>query len=96
MQLLWPLVGAVVGYVLCRVPAIKRKLIPKARAAQAVDSRAFAAFTPTACTTRRRIQAFSFSRRFSNIAWRCWLITASTRRSSPELGTTLFGFSLVG
>ena len=45
MQLLCPLVGAAVGYILCRVPAIKRKLIPKTRVAQAVDARAFAAFT---------------------------------------------------
>ncbi|MGH7845111.1 MAG: TPM domain-containing protein [Candidatus Binatia bacterium] len=45
LQLLWPLVGAVVGYLLCRIPAIKRRLIPRTRVDEAVDARALAAFT---------------------------------------------------
>ena len=45
IQLLLPLVGAALGFILCRIPAIKRRLIPKARADEAVDARALAAFT---------------------------------------------------
>jgi putative membrane protein len=45
IQLLLPLVGAALGFILCRIPAIKRRLIPKARADEAVDAHALAAFT---------------------------------------------------
>jgi putative membrane protein len=44
-QLLWPLVGAVLGFVTCRVPPIKRRLISKDRIAEAVHLRSLAAFT---------------------------------------------------
>jgi putative membrane protein len=44
-QLLWPLAGAVVGYLICIIPAVKRRLIPRDRAESAVDLRSFAAFT---------------------------------------------------
>jgi putative membrane protein len=44
-QVLWPLAGAVVGFLLCTVPAIKRRLIPKDRMETAVDLRSLAAFT---------------------------------------------------
>jgi putative membrane protein len=45
IQLLLPLIGAALGFILCRIPAIKRKLIPKPRAEEAVDARALAEFT---------------------------------------------------
>ncbi|MGH7774118.1 MAG: TPM domain-containing protein [Candidatus Binatia bacterium] len=45
MQLAWPLLGAGFGFILCRIPAIKRRLIPKSRIAEAVHSRSLAAFT---------------------------------------------------
>ncbi len=44
-QLLWPLVGAVLGFVLCRTPTVKRRLIPKGRVAEAVHARCLAEFT---------------------------------------------------
>ncbi|HWO42040.1 MAG TPA: TPM domain-containing protein [Candidatus Eisenbacteria bacterium] len=44
-QLLWPLAGAVTGFLLCSMPQVKRRLIPKARAEKALDLRSLAAFT---------------------------------------------------
>ena len=45
VQLLWPLAGAALGFVLCRVPTIKRRLTSKARVAEAVHLRCLAEFT---------------------------------------------------
>ena len=45
MQLAWPLVGAGLGFILSRIPGIKRCLIPKRRIAEAVHGRSLAAFT---------------------------------------------------
>jgi putative membrane protein len=44
-QLLWPLGGAALGYLVCTIPAVKRRLIPRDRIENAVDLRSFAAFT---------------------------------------------------
>jgi putative membrane protein len=44
-QLLWPLGGAVIGFLLTRIPGIKRRLIARRRIADAVQSRSLAAFT---------------------------------------------------
>src|SRR5919106_81879 len=44
-QLLWPLAGAVVGFLVCIIPAVKRSLIPQDRIETAVDLRSLAAFT---------------------------------------------------
>lgn len=44
-QLLWPLAGAVAGYLICIIPPVKRRLIPRDRMESAVDLRSFAAFT---------------------------------------------------
>ena len=44
-ELAWPLVGAGIGFVLCRIPAVKRRLIPEDRIAEAVHIRGLAAFT---------------------------------------------------
>jgi putative membrane protein len=44
-QLLWPLAGAVVGFLVCIIPAVKRRLIPQDRIETAVDLRSLAAFT---------------------------------------------------
>ena len=44
-QLSLPLSGGILGYILCRIPAIKRRLIPKASIADAVQMRSLAAFT---------------------------------------------------
>jgi putative membrane protein len=43
--LLWPVVGAVLGLVICSIPTIKGRLIPKHRSADAVHGRCLAAFT---------------------------------------------------
>ncbi len=45
MQLAWPPLGAGLGFILCRIPAIKRRLIPKRRIDEAVHVRSLAAFT---------------------------------------------------
>ena len=42
---LWPVVGALLGFLLCRVPAAKRWLTPKNRVAHAVHATCLAAFT---------------------------------------------------
>jgi putative membrane protein len=44
-QLLWPLAGAVLGSILCAIPAVKRNLTPKDRVTEAVHLRSLAAFT---------------------------------------------------
>jgi putative membrane protein len=44
-QLLWPLAGAIIGYLISIIPPIKRRLIPRDRIDSAVDLRSFAAFT---------------------------------------------------
>jgi len=43
-QLLWSLAGAALGFAVCSVPAVKRRLIPKDRIESAVDLRSLAAF----------------------------------------------------
>lgn len=42
---LWPAFGALLGFVLCRFPAVKRRLASKRRIAEAVDCFALASFT---------------------------------------------------
>ncbi|MBI4487897.1 MAG: hypothetical protein HY694_02320 [Deltaproteobacteria bacterium] len=44
-QLSLPLTGGILGYILCRIPAIKRWLIPNTRITEAVHMRSLAAFT---------------------------------------------------
>jgi putative membrane protein len=44
-QLLWPLGGAALGYLVCTIPPVKRRLIPRDRVENAVDLRSLAAFT---------------------------------------------------
>lgn len=44
-ELAWPLMGAAAGFLLCLIPAVKRRLIPQRRIAEAVHSRSLAAFT---------------------------------------------------
>jgi putative membrane protein len=44
-QLLWPLGGAVLGFLLTRIPVIRRRLIATQRITDAVNSRSLAAFT---------------------------------------------------
>lgn len=43
--LAWPLLGSGLGFILCRITALKRRLIPKKRIAEAVAQRSLAAFT---------------------------------------------------
>ena len=45
VYLLWPVIGAIVGLVICSIPAFKRRLIPQSRSAEAVHLRSLAAFT---------------------------------------------------
>jgi len=44
-QISWPLTGGILGFLLCRIPAIKRRLISKKRIDEAVHLRSLAAFT---------------------------------------------------
>lgn len=44
-ELAWPLFGAGLGFIFCRISSIKRRLIPQNRIAEAVHIRALAAFT---------------------------------------------------
>ena len=44
-QLLWPLGGAALGFLLCTIPAVKGRFIARHRIAEAVQSRSLAAFT---------------------------------------------------
>ncbi len=41
---LWPMIGAAAGYLLCRIPQVKRRLLPRRRADDAVRERSLAAF----------------------------------------------------
>jgi putative membrane protein len=45
LQLLWPGAGAALGYMVCSIPAVKRRLLPKEWVDSAVDLRSLAAFT---------------------------------------------------
>jgi putative membrane protein len=45
LQLLWPGAGAALGYIVCSIAAVKRRLIPKDRVDDAIDLRSLAAFT---------------------------------------------------
>ena len=42
---LWPVVGALLGFLVCRFPAVKRVLVAKSRVAQAMHATCLAAFT---------------------------------------------------
>jgi putative membrane protein len=42
---LWPLIGATLGFLIARIPAVKRRLASKSRIAEAVNDRCMAAFT---------------------------------------------------
>lgn len=44
-ELAWPLISAALGLILCHIPVIKSRLIPKRNVAQAVHFRGLAAFT---------------------------------------------------
>ncbi|HEY7217454.1 MAG TPA: hypothetical protein VH985_03605 [Candidatus Binatia bacterium] len=43
--ILWPIVGAISGYVASRIPPVKRRIVPRHRVAEAVHLRSLAAFT---------------------------------------------------
>jgi putative membrane protein len=45
VYLLWPVLGAIVGFIICSVPAVKRRLISESRIAEAIHLRSLAAFT---------------------------------------------------
>ena len=45
LHLLWPLAGAVFGYLVCTIPTVKRRLLPQDRIESAVNLRALAAFS---------------------------------------------------
>ena len=42
---LWPVIGALIGFLLSRIPAVKRILAPKARMGEAIHAMALASFT---------------------------------------------------
>jgi len=42
---LWPVAGALLGFLLCRIPAIKRLLVSKSRVTEAMHATCLAAFT---------------------------------------------------
>ena len=42
---LWPVIGATVGFLVARIPGVKRRLASKTRIAEAVNDRCLAAFT---------------------------------------------------
>ena len=42
---LWPVIGATLGFLSARIPAVKRRLVSKSRIAEAVNDRCMAAFT---------------------------------------------------
>jgi putative membrane protein len=44
-QLSWPIAGGTLGFILCRIPAIKRRVISQTHVAEAVYLRSLAAFT---------------------------------------------------
>ncbi len=43
--LFWPVVGAILGFAICSIPILKRRMISKDRIADAVQARGLAAFT---------------------------------------------------
>jgi putative membrane protein len=45
LYLLFPVVGAILGFIITSIPAVKRRLIPKPRISEAVHLRSLAAFT---------------------------------------------------
>jgi len=45
IYLFWPVVGAIIGFVTCGIPSLKRRMISKGRIADAVHTRSLAAFT---------------------------------------------------
>ena len=45
IYLFWPVVGALLGFVICSIPSLKRRMISKDRIADAVHTRSLAAFT---------------------------------------------------
>lgn len=45
LYLFWPILGALVGFLLCRIPGVKRRLLSEPRIAEAVHLRSLAAFT---------------------------------------------------
>jgi putative membrane protein len=45
IYLFWPVVGAILGFVICSIPSLKRRMISKDRIADAVHTRSLAAFT---------------------------------------------------
>src|SRR5919109_3277937 len=45
VYLLWPVLGAIVGFIICSVPAVKGRLISESRITEAVHLRSLAAFT---------------------------------------------------
>ena len=42
---LWPVIGATAGFLICRIPQVKRLLVPKSRITDAVHTLALASFT---------------------------------------------------
>jgi putative membrane protein len=42
---IWPAIGATVGFLIARIPAVKRRLISRSRVEEAVNNRCMAAFT---------------------------------------------------
>ncbi|HEX2929025.1 MAG TPA: hypothetical protein VHV54_04885 [Candidatus Binatia bacterium] len=42
---LWPIIGALIGFLLCRIPAVKRFFTPNSRAVEAVHRLGLASFT---------------------------------------------------
>ncbi|HUC98667.1 MAG TPA: TPM domain-containing protein [Candidatus Polarisedimenticolaceae bacterium] len=42
---LWPVIGATLGFLIARIPAVKRRLASKSRVEEAVNDRCLAAFT---------------------------------------------------
>ena len=45
IYLFWPVVGAILGFVTCSIPSLKRRMISKRRIADAVHTRSLAGFT---------------------------------------------------
>jgi putative membrane protein len=44
-ELLWPFLGSGIGFLVCRLPGVKRRLVSKKRVGEAVHTRSLAAFT---------------------------------------------------
>jgi putative membrane protein len=45
IYLLWPVLGALLGFIIATIPAVKRRMIPNQRVTEAVHTRSLAAFT---------------------------------------------------